>query len=186
MRRLFFGLEIPAQIKARLLKARAAVSGAKWQSVEQMHITLLFLGDVEEECLSSVCEVAHHIPLAPFEPSVAGLGSFGQSCAPRNLWAGVEPVAPVASLHSAIKGQMESLGLTTESRAFRSHITLSRFRRQPGSVQSLLAEYEGTVFGSFEVDQFVLFESEQGAAGSVYTVLDRFPYGRCGSHVRKR
>jgi len=40
MPRLFFGLEIPAQIKARLLEARAEVSGAKWQSVEQMHITL--------------------------------------------------------------------------------------------------------------------------------------------------
>ncbi|WP_246123506.1 RNA 2',3'-cyclic phosphodiesterase [Marinobacter maritimus] len=160
MRRLFFGLEIPSQIKARLLKVRAGVSGAKWQSVEQMHITLLFLGDVKEECLSSVCEVAHPIPLAPFELSVARLGSFGQPCAARNLWAGVQPVSPVASLHSAIKSQMESLGLTTESRAFRPHITLARFKRQPCSVQSLLAEYEGTVFGSFEVDQFVRFESE--------------------------
>jgi len=78
MRRLFFGLEIPAQIKARLLKARAEVSGAKWQSVEQMHITLLFLGDVEEERLSAVCEAARHISLAPFELSVTGLGCFGQ------------------------------------------------------------------------------------------------------------
>ncbi|MBQ0815567.1 MAG: hypothetical protein KBT82_15565 [Marinobacter sp.] len=70
MRRLFFGLEIPAQVKARLLKARAEVSGAKWQSVEQMHLTLMFLGDVEEESLSAVCEAARHIPLAAFELSV--------------------------------------------------------------------------------------------------------------------
>jgi 2'-5' RNA ligase len=47
MRRLFFGLEIPVQIKDRLLKVRAEVSGAKWQSVEQMHVILLFPGDVE-------------------------------------------------------------------------------------------------------------------------------------------
>ncbi len=91
MRRIFFGLEIPAQIKDRLLKVRAGVSGAKWQSVEQMHITL------------------------------------------------------------------------------------ARFKRQPGSVQSLLAEYGETAFGSFQVDQFVLFESEQSADGSVYTVIERFP-----------
>ena len=70
MPRLFFGLEIPAQIKARLLKARAEVSGAKWQSVEQIHITLLFLGDVEEERLLEVCEAARHIPLAPFGPGL--------------------------------------------------------------------------------------------------------------------
>tara|TARA_R110001583_G_scaffold1956_1_gene14632 strand:- start:28 stop:567 length:540 start_codon:yes stop_codon:yes gene_type:complete len=175
MRRLFFGLEIPAQIKDCLLKARAEVSGAKWQSVEQMHLTLLFLGDVEEERLPAVCEAARHVPLAAFELSVEGLGCFGQTCAPRNLWAGVQPAAPVANLHSAIKGQMESLGLTTESRAFRPHITLSRFKRQPGSVQSLLAEYGEMAFGSFQVDQFVLFESKQSANGSVYTVLDRFP-----------
>ena len=176
MRRLFFGLEIPAQVEARLLKARAVVSGAKWQSVEQMHLTLMFLGDVEEESLSAVCEAARHIPLAAFELSVTGLGCFGQPCAPRNLWAGVQPAAPVASLHSAIKGQMENLGLTTESRAFRPHITLARFKRQPGSVQSLLAEYGEMAFGSFQVDQFVLFESEQRSGGSVYTVIERFPY----------
>src|SRR5680860_205184 len=109
MRIIFFGLEIPDQIKTRLLKLRAEVSGAKCQSVEQMHITLLFLGDVEEERLSAVCEAARHIPLTPFELSVTGLGCFGQPRAPpRNLWAGVQPVAPVASLHSALKGQMES------------------------------------------------------------------------------
>lgn len=176
MRRLFFGLEIPAEIKARLLKARAEVSGAKWQSVEQMHITLLFLSDVEEERLSAVCEAVRNIPQAPFELSVTGLGCFGRPRAPRNLWAGVQPAAPVASLHSAIKGQMESLGLTTESRAFRPHITLARFKRQPGSVQSLLTEYGETAFGSFQVAQFVLFESEQSADGSVYTVIERFPY----------
>jgi len=154
---------------------RAEVSGAKWQSVEQMHITLLFPGDVEEERLLAVCEAARHIPLAAFELNVAGLGCFGQPHAPQNLWAGVQPSAPVASLHSSLKGQMENLGLTTESRAFRPHITLARFKRQPGSVQSLLAEYGETAFGSFQVDQFVLFESEQSADGSVYTVIERFP-----------
>jgi len=176
MPRLFFGLEIPAHIKARLLKVRAEVPGARWQSAEQMHITLLFLGDVEEERLPAVCEAARHIPMAPFELSVTGLGCFGQPCAPRNLWAGVQPVAPVASLHSVIKGQMESLGFTMESRAFRPHITLSRFRRHPGSVEGLLAEYGGMEFGSFQVEEFVLFESEPGAGGSVYTVIERFPY----------
>ncbi|WP_417517333.1 RNA 2',3'-cyclic phosphodiesterase [Marinobacter sp.] len=175
MPRLFFGLEIPAQIKTRLLEVRAEVPGAKWQSVEQMHLTLSFLGDVEEERLTAVCEAARHIPQAPFELSVLGLGCFGQACAPRNLWASVQPVAPVASLHNAIKGQMESLGLTTASRAFRPHITLSRFTRQPGSVEGLLAEYGETAFGSFQVDQFVVFESKQGSGGSVYTVIKRFP-----------
>lgn len=184
MPRLFFGLEIPVQIKARLSKVRAEVSAAKWQSVEQMHITLLFLGDVDEGRLSAVCEAARRNPQAPFELSVAGLGCFGQPCAPRNLWAAIQPEAPVVSLHCAIKEQMERLGLITESRAFLPHITLSRFKRQPGSVEGLLAEYGETAFGSFQVDQFVLFESEQSADGSVYTVVDRFPLSPIGEGLQ--
>ncbi len=52
MRRVFFGVEIPAEIKERLLQARAEVSGASWQSVEQLHLTLLFLGNIGKERLS--------------------------------------------------------------------------------------------------------------------------------------
>ena len=54
MRRVFFGLEIPAEIKQRLLQVRAEVAGARWQSVEQVHLTVLFLGNLEEEPLLAV------------------------------------------------------------------------------------------------------------------------------------
>ena len=147
MRRVFFGLEIPAEIKNRLLQVRAEVAGAKWQSVEQMHLTSLFLGDIDEECLLAVREVA-------------------------------QPEAPVVSLHSAIQNQVESLGLHTERRAYRPHLTLARFEREPGSVEHFLDQYRETLFGTFQVDEFVLFESEQSCAGSVYTVLERYPLSR--------
>jgi 2'-5' RNA ligase len=175
MSRLFFGLEIPAEIKDRLLKVRTEVSGAKWQSAEQMHITLLFLGRVEEARQATVCNAAREIPMANFELDVAGLGCFGQPRSPRNLWVGVQPAASVGGLHNALKDRIGSLGLKTESRAFRPHITLARFKRQPGSIESLLALHGETAFGRFPVNQFVLFESNQGAGGSVYTVVERFP-----------
>lgn len=47
MRRVFFGLEIPAEIKQRLLQVRAEMVGAKWQSTERMHLTSLFLGNLQ-------------------------------------------------------------------------------------------------------------------------------------------
>ncbi|PHQ24422.1 RNA 2',3'-cyclic phosphodiesterase [Marinobacter guineae] len=174
MPRLFFGLEIPAEIKDRLLKVRTEVSGAKWQSAEQMHITLLFLGRVEEERQAAVCNAAREIPMEAFELDVVGLGCFGQPRSPRNLWVGVQPAAPVAGLNDALKDRMESLGLATESRAFRPHITLARFRRQSGSVESLLAGHGETTFGRFPVNEFVLFESKQDTGNSVYTVIERY------------
>ncbi|OEY65977.1 RNA 2',3'-cyclic phosphodiesterase [Marinobacter sp. X15-166B] len=174
MRKLFFGVEIPAPIKSRLLKVRAEVPGARWQTFAQMHLTLLFLGNVEDERVLAVREAACRISLTAFELQVAGLGCFGRPCAPRILWAGVQPAAPVASLHSALKSEMAQLGFTPESRAFRPHITLSRFKHRPGSIESLLAEYEGAAFGAFRVERFVLFESVQRAGGSVYPVIARF------------
>lgn len=175
MRRVFFGLEIPAEIKDLLLQVRAEVAGASWQSVEQMHLTLLFLGNIEEELLLAAREAARDISLTAFELNIDGLGCFGQPHAPKHLWAGVESEAPIISLHSAIKNQVERLGIQTERRAFRPHLTLARFNRHPGSIERLLTEYRETVFGSFQVDEFVLFESQQSSAGSVYTVLERYP-----------
>lgn len=175
MRRVFFGLEIPAEIKDRLLQVRAEVTGASWQSVEQMHLTLLFLGNIEEALLLAAREAARDISLAAFELNIVGLGCFGQPRAPKHLWAGVESEAPVIGLHSAIKNQVERLGIQTERRTFRPHLTLARFNRQPGSVEHLLTEYRETMFGSFQVDEFVLFESQPGPVGSVYRVLERYP-----------
>ncbi|HKM36118.1 MAG TPA: RNA 2',3'-cyclic phosphodiesterase [Thiopseudomonas sp.] len=175
MRRIFFGLEIPAEIKDRLLQVRAEVAGATWQSVEQMHLTSLFLGNIEKERLLAVRDVARDIPLAAFALNIVGLGCFGQPDTPQYLWAGVQPEAPVVSLHNAIKNQVENLGLHTERRAYRPHLTLARFKREPGSVEHLMDEYRETLFGTFQVDEFVLFESQQGPSGSLYRVLERYP-----------
>ena len=99
MLRLFFGLELPAEIKARLLKVRSPVTGARWQSAEQLHITLLFLGKVSGEDLEAVASSARQIDSESFPLEVAGVGCFGQPERPKNLWAGVQPAAPVAALH---------------------------------------------------------------------------------------
>lgn len=173
-RRVFFGLQIPARIKDRLRRVKAEVPGAKWQGIEQMHITLLFLGDIDEDDVSAVCGTARQAPGAAFELDVAGLDCFGQPSHPRNLWAGVQPTAPVVRLHEVLRDRMERLGLTVENRAFHPHITLARFKPPSGSVQGLLAEYEQTVFGSFLADHFVLFDSQLQPGGSVYTVIERF------------
>ena len=178
MRRVFFGLEIPTEIKQRLLQVMAAVAGAEWQSTERMHLTLLFLGNLEEDRLLAVREVARDIALKAFELNIVGLGCFGQPHAPDYLWAGVQPEVPVVSLYSAIKNQVESLGLHTERRAYRPHLTLARFKRASASVEHLLNEYREAVFGVFQVDEFVLFETQPSAAGSVYRVLERYPLSR--------
>lgn len=175
MARLFFGLELPPEIKARLLKIRSAVPGAKWQGAEQLHITLLFMGAVSQEDLEAMAGSARGIKSEPFLLDVAGIGCFGQPQRPKNLWAGVQPEAPVAGLNKSLGALMERRGFGAERRVFRPHITLARFKRQAGSVEPLLDEYSDSRFGQFQVTEFVLFESKPGPAGSVYSVIERFP-----------
>ncbi|MCG2581021.1 MAG: RNA 2',3'-cyclic phosphodiesterase [Marinobacter sp.] len=175
MRRLFFGLDLPADIKQRLLGVNAPISGAKWQSLEQLHITLLFLGNVKQDRIAALCDAARNLPVEAFELDVTGLGCFGQPRSPRNLWAGVQPPDPVAALHGALRSRMATLGFAPESRSFRPHITLARFKKQRGSVEGVLDDHGDSAFGHFAVSDVVLFESNQGRGGSIYTVIERFP-----------
>lgn len=174
MPRLFLALEIPASIKQGLLRVQAPIAGARWQTESQLHLTLLFLGNVHEETVPGVCDALRAIPLAGFELQVRGVGCFGRPQAPRNLWAGVHPEAPLAALHTRSKERLVHLGFAFEQRPFRPHITLARFKKTPGSVQALLADHGDDSFGAFAVDEFALLQSTQGRSGSAYTVVERF------------
>lgn len=174
MHRLFFGLEVPAAIRQRLLQVPVPVAGARWQRDDQLHITLLFLGDVEPDRAVDARAAARDLPLEPFELEVHGLGSFGSPLNPRHVWAGVQPQTAIAELHAALAARMTGLGPLPEKRDFRPHVTLARFGKQPGSVAALLDEYQDCSFGSFTVSYFVLFESRRAEHGSVYSVVERF------------
>ncbi|WP_375169695.1 RNA 2',3'-cyclic phosphodiesterase [Marinobacter sp.] len=174
MARLFFALDLPARVRRQLLRLQAPVPGARWQNDAQLHLTLLFLGRVTEQAVPEVCAAARDLPVARFDLEVRGLGCFGRPETPRNLWAGVQPTAPVVALNDALRQRLAPLGYELETRPFRPHITLARFRQRRGSVAPVLAEHDQDTFGPVSVDNFVLLESTQGPHGSVYTVVERF------------
>lgn len=175
MHRVFFGLEVPLSTKQRLLTVQTEINGARWQSLNQLHLTLAFIGSVEDGALTTLRNAASRVTAPAFELEVQGLGVFGKPERPRNLWAGVSPERPVVELHDRLMNALLQEGFNLEKRRFRPHITVSRFRRNAGPVASLLDSYGSTGFGAMAVTEFVLYESTQGAGGSVYTVLDRFP-----------
>ncbi len=181
MPRLFFGLEIAPEIKRRLLRVRTTVPGAKWQTAGQLHLTLIFLGNVDEDRLPELCNAASRLPIDPFDLQITGLGCFGPPQKPKNLWADVGQAEAVAELQNALQQQIERLGFAPGKRRFRPHITLARFKGEAGSVEALLDLHGEETFGQYAVSEFVLFSSEPGENGSVYTVTDRFPLGAQGS-----
>lgn len=184
--RLFFGLEIPESVKQRLISVQQPVAGARWQRAEQLHLTLAFLGNVEAQWLPAICDAAVNLPVKPFDVAVRGIGCFGNPDHPKNLWAGLQPVKELAELHRSLNQRLASYGFGQEKRTFRPHITLSRFKRQSGSVTGLLKNSDELVIDTFSVDNLALFESVPGEHGSVYHIIERFPLAgyqdgrRCG------
>jgi 2'-5' RNA ligase len=175
MPRVFFGLEVPDAVKKRLLALQGPVEGAKWQNRNQLHLTLAFIGKVDDTAVPDLCQAASRVEAPAFELEAEGLHTFGRPECPRNLWAGVSHEPQLLDLQRQLSDQVARAGFEIGRSNFQPHITLARFRKQAGSVARLLEEHGADRFGSFPVTGFVLFESTQGSKGSVYTVIERFP-----------
>ena len=175
MPRLFTGLELPAALAAALTRIRGDIRGARWQRLEQLHLTLNFLGNLDDNTANAVVKHLAALQAAPFALTLAGLHCFGPPDKPRNLWVGVTPEAPVHTLQQQLHLLLEPLGLEQETRRFLPHITLARFSRQPGSAAALLTNPPSLPSAILPVNQVALYQSTPSAHGSVYTVVARYP-----------
>ena len=177
MRRLFVAIRPPEAIRARLLAAMGGVSGARWQSDEQIHLTLRFVGEVDRHRLRDIDAALCGIHHRPFEIAVNGLGTFDRRGQPEVIWAGVAPHAPLHALHNKVDQAIARVGIEPEQRAYLPHITLARLKRSSGTVRDLIEQSGGLTTPPFAVDRFALFESRLTPEGAVYSVLETYPLG---------
>jgi 2'-5' RNA ligase len=185
--RTFIAVEVGDAIRgaAVALQQRLARAGAKvkWAAPETMHVTLLFLGEVDERDLHAVCRAvgAACASVPAFPMTVEGVGSFGNPKRPRTLWAGVGAGREeLIALHAAIEARLLGLGAyRREERGFTPHITLGRVRGEGGA--ALLAEsmrkQEKWIGGECEVGEAAVMSSELRSEGPVYALLSRAPLG---------
>ena len=177
MPRLFSGIEIPRPLGERLATLRSGLSGARWIDPENYHITLRFIGDVDDQLAREFADQLANIRSRAFELRFDGLGSFGGR-KPRALWAGIDASGPLIGLQRAHERAARAAGLAPESRNFAPHVTLARLR---GPKASMVANYLETrsPFNSepFEVQHFVLFSARASSGGGPYVVEEAFPLG---------
>lgn len=176
MPRLFLGLELPQETGDVLLGWCTDIEGARWQRQDQLHLTLCFLGQVEPEQVPALFWAMDSPAPEGFCFTPAGVGCFGDPDRPRNLWAGVEPEAPVIGLYGWVSHRLAEQGVRVEGRNFRPHITLARFgRHQAGSARGFLAQHRGHSAPEVMVRHVSLFLSNTSPEGSRYQELARFP-----------
>jgi 2'-5' RNA ligase len=175
MHRLFVAIRPPREIRTLLLATMGGISGARWQSDDQLHLTLRFIGEVDRHLAGDIVAALGPIHHPRFEVSLNGLGTFDRRGQPDAVWAGVAPHEPLKALHKKVDQAIARVGVAPEQRAYLPHITLARLKRGAGTVGNLLEEAGGIASAPFTMDHFALFESKLTPEGAVYTIVERYP-----------
>jgi 2'-5' RNA ligase len=175
MPRLFTGLEIPPQVAQSLAMMRGGLPGARWIDPENYHLTLRFIGDIDDALARDIASLLGGVQRAPFELRLDGLSSFGGH-KPRALVAAAAPIAPLMDLHAEHERLLQRLRLEPEGRKYTPHVTLARLRdsssRQVAEYLTARAHYRSL---PFEVSRFVLFSSRSSVGGGPYVVEAAYP-----------
>jgi 2'-5' RNA ligase len=167
-------------VKDELARAIASleqhVVGARWVPKENLHMTLAFLGRVEDERVGEIsAAVAAALPgHVDFAVRLGELGAFPSVKRARVVWAGLDdPTGGLAGLADSVSGRLEPLGFPREARAFRPHVTLARLKTPARiDVDETLEPI------SFPVERIGLFESRLGRPHAVYSEVATFPFRR--------
>lgn len=181
--RLFVAIELDdgareafAVEQARLRAAVGENGGPTWIPPHRLHLTLAFLGEVAEPRASEVVRIiARPISAAPFTLAFGGLGVFPPRGAPRVIWvASTTGSEEAVILERTMAERLESVGLMLETRQFRPHVTLGRWRGgRPADARRLRATDRGLEIARVVVDHVTLFESRLSTRGARYTPLAR-------------
>lgn len=170
MPRLFAAIDLPETVKDQLAGLCQGVPGARWVSREQMHLTLRFIGDVDNQRFEAIRQGLERVQAAPFEMALRGVGQFPPRGAARVLWAGV-PVSPaLMALQQQVASTLLDLGLEPEDRPFAPHITLARLKSPPVPllIGRYLNQYAAFHTPPIPVQAFALYSSLLRPEGPVY------------------
>jgi len=175
MHRLFVAIRPPGPIRDLLVDAMDDGTDFRWQSDEQQHLTLRFIGEVERPVGEDIAAALGAIHAAPFDIRLKVVGRFEARNAGA-LWAGFEPKAPLAALAAKVDRACQSAGLEPERRAYHPHISLARWKGRRGhEVQRFLERHIAFASEPFTVGAFSLFESHLSRHGAHYEEVARYP-----------
>lgn len=169
MIRLFTALELPAAARERLAALAGGVPGARWTPAENMHLTLRFIGNVDEITAQELAEALTGVRARAFDLVIEGVGTFSRGRKASMLWAGVARNDALMHLQERIESVLVRAGLPPEPRKFSPHVTLARLKDSPRArVEEFIAAHSLLRLSPARADSFTLFSSFRGHEHPTY------------------
>jgi len=184
--RSFIAADISNELRGRIEKLQSELkrklknqAGIKWVRPQLIHLTLKFLGDVDDSRNEEICQAVEMVcdGVKSFELEFTKLGSFGRP--PKVIWLGIEKqITELQKLAGDLENAFEELGFEKEGRDFSPHLTLARVNDGRGD-KTLVQIIEG--FGKIEtpkvkIDGICFFKSQLTSDGPIYTLLKKINF----------
>ncbi len=174
MLRLFVGIALPPELKLQLSLLCSGVPGARWVDPGNYHLTLRFIGEVDEGLASDIDAALLQVRAPRFEVTLAGVGRFGD----RMLWVGVDKSPPLVHLRDKVESALVRLGLPAETRRYAPHVSLARLRNASEAKLQAFIEAHALFSGApFAVERFSLVASYLTKSGAIYEDQADYPLG---------
>ena len=184
MKRVFIAIDISEEARSKaasyvdLLKRAARGQRVGWERSEKLHLTIKFLGDIDDRQLNDVEQAVNKVAaeVSAFRLELSGTGRFPPKGDPRILWLGVIDDGDSLAISSSLDRELSNAGFEPEKRRFSPHLTIARLR-EPRLSRDLAAVHENNEFEpvGFEVREIIIYESKLLPTGSVYTKIAAFP-----------
>ncbi|HUL61656.1 MAG TPA: RNA 2',3'-cyclic phosphodiesterase [Methanocella sp.] len=176
MIRTFIAVNLSQAIRDRIGEAERdfAIRGVKLVDPRLVHVTLKFLGNVDEGRIDAIADALKAVRVAPFAADVRGIGGFPNERSPRVIWIGAEPGGTFVDLNRQVEDAMAGLGFAREGR-FKPHVTIGRVKfpdpEQKQRLPGLFERYRAFDAGSMPVDRIHVMKSTLSPKGPKYEAL---------------
>lgn len=175
--RVFISIAIPDKTSLDgPLSYLKGVNGIRTTPPEQIHITLRFIGDVDESRIDDIedCVARAVEGVRPFTVRVSGAGAFPKREKPSVVWIGASPQKELGAIAGRIGDNLRAAGIDFDTKPFKSHITVGRCR-SPANLQGFFDAFSDAEFTSFQCREVLIMRSVLGPSGAKHTVLRRVP-----------
>jgi len=168
--RLFVALAVPEAVAQSMLLLQGGVPGARWQTREQLHMTLRFIGEVNGSDMRAIDDALVGIDAPAFDVQMHGVGQFGNK-QPHSLWAAARPNLALEHLQRKVDAAIRRVGQPQDAHKFTPHVTLSRLRHPDmDKLREWLVYHALYTSAEFTVDAFHLWSSKLTSDGSIYRI----------------